>query len=136
MQTFQYSTRVVADKSELRFCDCIILALEIFSLRLKLYLSLGYQPILPAHILLVFFFNSIVERVDSGIVKIGRQHETGDLKGYNHCHKSLAHTHPLSPIQYWNARFVRTPCELALLRFVDNIERVGAGGRGRATQII
>ena len=48
---------------------------------------------------------------------------------HNHCHKSLAHTHPLSHIQCWKAQFVRTPCELALLRFVNKIERVGAGGR-------
>ena len=46
----------------------------------------------------------------------------------NHCHKSLAHTHPF-PTQCWKAQFVRTPCELALLRFVDNIEWVGVGGR-------
>ena len=48
---------------------------------------------------------------------------------HNHCHKSLAHTHTLSVIQCWKAHFVRTPCDLALLRFVDNIEWVGAGGR-------
>ena len=36
---------------------------------------------------------------------------------------------PFFPIQCWKARFVRTPCELALLRFVDNIEWVGVGGR-------
>ena len=38
-------------------------------------------------------------------------------KIYNQRHKSLAHTHPLSPIQCW------------LLRFVHNIEWVGAGER-------
>ena len=51
------------------------------------------------------------------------------LKTYNHCHKSLAHTRPVFPIQCWKAQFVRTPCELALLGFVNNAERVGAGGR-------
>ena len=25
---------------------------------------------------------------------------------YNHCHKSLHHTHPLSPIQCWKVQFV------------------------------
>ena len=42
---------------------------------------------------------------------------------------SLAHTHTLSSIQCWKAQFVRTPCDLALSRFVNNIQRVGAGGR-------
>ena len=32
---------------------------------------------------------------------------------HNHCHKSLAHTHTLSPIQCWKAQFDRTPYELA-----------------------
>lgn len=37
---------------------------------------------------------------------------------------------PFSPIQLrWKAPFVRIPCELVLLQFVNNIERVGARGR-------
>ena len=50
------------------------------------------------------------------------------LLSYNHCHKSLAHTHSLSPMQCWKAQFVQTRCELALFWFVDNIEWVGREG--------
>ena len=58
----------------------------------------------------------------------------------NHCQKWLTHTHPLSSIEWWKAQFVWTPCELTLLRFVNNIERVRAGvggsrGGGGETQI-
>ena len=62
-------------------------------------------------------------------VSVGRPRFLFPLGTHIHCHKSLAHTHPLFPIQCWKAQFVRAPCELALLRFVNNIERVGAGGR-------